>query len=77
MDCVDCGKHTYTTYGKYGYIALCDDCFDKRLHAELDEKSHSDNQGLANSFRNALKWAKIDLYAEQEKWAEKRRGNEQ
>lgn len=32
-----------------------------------------DNQGLANSFRNALKWAKIDLYTEQEKWIEKRR----
>lgn len=27
-----------------------------------------DNGGLANSFRNALKWAKIDLYTEQGKW---------
>lgn len=27
-----------------------------------------DNGGLANSFRNALKWAKIDLYGELEKW---------
>ena len=36
-----------------------------------------DNKGLANSFSNALKWAKIDLYAEHEKWIEKRRKNEQ
>lgn len=27
-----------------------------------------DNGGLANSFRNALKWAKIDLYVELERW---------
>lgn len=27
-----------------------------------------DNVGLANSFHNALKWAKIDLYTELEKW---------
>lgn len=27
-----------------------------------------DNGGLANSFRNALKMAKIDLYVELEKW---------
>ena len=41
MECVDCGKYTKTTYGKYGYIPLCDDCADKRLQTELDEKSHS------------------------------------
>lgn len=120
MECVDCGNHTSRIYSEHGYIALCDDCADKRLHVKLEEKSsdiqkasdfsawkhgdmselfwmhlgkyikepneHSvtlmlmafrwachDNQGLANSFRNALKWAKIDLYAEQEKWIEKRR----
>lgn len=28
-----------------------------------------DNGGLANSFRNALKWAKIDLYGELGKWS--------
>ena len=27
-----------------------------------------DNGGLANSFDNALKWAKIDLYKEMERW---------
>ncbi len=27
-----------------------------------------DNVGLSNSFRNALKWAKIDLYRELGKW---------
>lgn len=122
MECVDCGKYTYSINEKYGYIPLCDDCADKRLQAELDEKSRSiqkasdfsewrhgdmselfwmhlgkyvkepnehsvtlmlmafrwtchDNQGLANSFRNALKWAKIDLYAEQEKWIKKRRNS--
>lgn len=32
-----------------------------------------DNVGLANSFYNALKWAKIDLYGEQEKWRRKKR----
>lgn len=32
-----------------------------------------DNVGLANSFHNALKWAKIDLYGEQEKWRRKKR----
>ena len=41
MECADCGKYTYTTYSKYGNIALCDDCADKRLQAELEEKSHS------------------------------------
>ena len=24
MECADCGKYTYTTYSKYGNIALCD-----------------------------------------------------
>lgn len=32
-----------------------------------------DNVGLANSFYNALKWAKIDLYSEQEKWRGKKK----
>lgn len=32
-----------------------------------------DNVGLANSFHIALKWAKIDLYGEQEKWRRKKR----
>lgn len=41
MECVDCGKYTYSINGKYGYIPLCDDCADKRLQAELDEKSRS------------------------------------
>ena len=124
MECVDCGKYTYTIHSKYGSVALCDECASKRRHAELEEKSaevhkasdfscwghddiselfwvhlgryikepneHSttlmlmafrwachDNKGLANSFSNALKWAKIDLYAEHEKWIEKRRKNEQ
>lgn len=120
MECADCGKYTHTTYSKYGNIALCDECANKRLHIELEEKSvnvrkasdfscwrhddmselfwahlgkyikepneHSvtlmlmayrwachDNKVLANSFCNALKWAKIDLYTEQEKWIERRR----
>lgn len=30
-----------------------------------------DNVGLANSFSNALKWAKIDLYSERKKWKDK------
>lgn len=39
MKCADCGKYTYTIYSKYGNIALCDDCANKRLLAELEEKS--------------------------------------
>lgn len=31
-----------------------------------------DNVGLANSFNNALKWAKIDLYTELEKWQKRK-----
>lgn len=27
-----------------------------------------DNHGLANSFSNALKWAKINLHAEEKRW---------
>ena len=27
-----------------------------------------DDHGLSNSFRHALKWAKIDLYEESQKW---------
>lgn len=27
-----------------------------------------DSHGLSNSFFNAMKWAKIDLYKEQERW---------
>lgn len=30
-----------------------------------------DNHGIANSFRNALKWAGIDLFTEQVKWIHK------
>ena len=40
MKCADCGKYTYTIYSKYGNIALCDDCANKRLLAELEEKKH-------------------------------------
>lgn len=116
MECYDCGRHAVTSYGEFGGIVLCDDCFNKRLKSKVEEKSlsvhkssdfsswnhgdmselfwmhlgkyikepneHSlnlmymaylwachDNRGLANSFCNALKWAKIDLYAEQERWA--------
>lgn len=119
MECIDCGKYTYTIYGEHGNIALCKDCANKRYKSKIEEKSigikkasdfsdwkhgdmselfwihlgkyikepneHSitlmfmayrwachDNSGLANSFHNALKWAKIDLYAEQQKWIERR-----
>lgn len=27
-----------------------------------------DNHGLANSFSNAMRWAKINLYTEEQKW---------
>lgn len=47
------------------------------LHMMIMAKrwANHDNHGLANSFEHALKWAKIDLYAEEEKWAERRRKN--
>ena len=118
MRCVDCGKETHTSYGKYNNDALCDACYKQRYHNELEEQSKSlqctsdfknwrsgdmselfwlhlgryvkepnehslriiamafrwachDNHGLANSFSNAMKWAKIDLHVEERKWREK------
>lgn len=115
MKCFDCGGQTYVTYTSYGSIPLCDDCYELREQARLEESSHNvkeasdfskwkhsdmsqlfwvhlgkyvkvpnehsislmymayrwachDNVGLANSFRNALKWANIDLYKERERW---------
>lgn len=115
MTCEDCGAVSFTSYAKYGSAVLCNDCYTKREHARLEEKSldvkrasdfsgwksgdmselfwvhlgkyikepnaHSisimnmafrwachDNGGLANSFWNALKWAKIDLHTELERW---------
>ena len=113
MKCADCRGQTYVTYTSYGSVPLCDDCYELREQARLEESSHNvkeasdfskwkhsdmsqlfwvhlgkyvkepnehsislmymayrwachDNVGLANSFRNALKWANIDLYKERE-----------
>ena len=36
MECIDCGKHTNTYYGR---IALCKDCRERRKQEEVIEKS--------------------------------------
>lgn len=35
-----------------------------------------DNHGIANSFDNALKWAGINLWEEEKRWAAKRKENQ-
>ena len=113
--CVDCGKPSYKTFGRFGDQRLCDECYDRRLKLSIIERGkevtksadfeswdsgdmselfwihlgryvkepnqesiecmwlaylwacHS-SHGLSNSFRNAMRWAKIDLYAERDRW---------
>lgn len=40
-----------------------------RMMAMAYRSACQDDPGLANSFRHALKLAKIDLYEERQKWA--------
>lgn len=116
MECIDCGKYTYTTY--HGIGALCPACAKQRTQNRILEDSKSvvncesfknwdsgdmselfwihlgryvkepnqesinmmymaymwachTSHGISNSFRHALEWAKIDIYAEHSRWMKK------